>query len=397
MASIGYGLFDCDNHFYEPADSFSRFIEPAWRDRAVHQAVGADGQMHVMVGGRPAPFFDVPKLPGQEEWVGRPGSRREMLHTMKSGNVADIAKLYEPIREEFLDREKRLELMDRQGIEGCLMFPGAAVSVEHFFDDPRELYANFRAWNRWLEEDWGFAYRERIFAPAFISLRDLDAAVVETERLIERGVRMIAMCPGPAYGRSPGDPYFDPVWARINEAGVSVAYHLTESGYTASVSTLWGENPNPPNFEMSAWQWMNTYEDRPIMDTISALIFANLFGRFPKLRVAIVENGAGWVPYLLSMLDKARGLGRNGPWIGGQLPERPTAIFRRHFVVTPFPEDDVAGIIDAVGPEVIALGSDYPHPEGLAEPAEFQQLIAHLPEEQQRWILRDNGLRLVRR
>ena len=47
-----------------------------------------------------------------------------------------------------------------------------------------------------------------------------------------------------------------------------------------------------------------TFLDRPIMDCLSALILHNLFGRFPSLPVLSVENGIGWVPYLLSQLDK---------------------------------------------------------------------------------------------
>ncbi len=92
-----------------------------------------------------------------------------------------------------------------------------------------------------------------------------------------------------------------------------------------------------------------------------------------------------------------RGMGRNGPWIGGPLTERPTEIARRHIAVTPYPEDDVAGIVRDVGHEMLALGSDYPHAEGLAEPRDFQNLIDGLPADQQRWILRDNGFSLVGR
>ncbi len=40
-------------------------------------------------------------------------------------------------------------------------------------------------------------------------------------------------------------------------------------------------------------------------------------------------------------MDKSRGMGRNGPWIGGKLTERPSAIFRRHVRVVPYPEDDI--------------------------------------------------------
>jgi predicted TIM-barrel fold metal-dependent hydrolase len=393
--TLDYGLFDMDNHFYEPADSFTRYIEPKFRDRAVHEETDDTGQRHVIVSGKIAPFFESHRPPGQADWVGKPGSRKEMLHSMRSGDPADVEKLYEPVRDEFLDRDKRLAFMDQQGIEACLMFPGSAVSVEHFFDDTDELYANFHAWNKWVEDDWGFAYENRIFAPAFVSLRDVDKAVAEIDDLIGRGLRVVALGPGPAYGRSPADPHFDPFWARVNEAGIAVAIHLTESGYTRAVSPLWGENPNPPNFEMSAWQWFNVYGDMPAMATITSLVYGNLFGRFPNIHVGIIEHGCEWLPYLMSHIDKMRGMGRNGPWIGGQLPERPTAILRRHFLVTPFPEDDVARVVADVGPEILALGSDYPHPEGLANPVDFQLQLAHLPEEQQKMILRDNGMRLL--
>jgi hypothetical protein len=42
------------------------------------------------------------------------------------------------------------------------------------------------------------------------------------------------------------------------------------------------------------------------------------------------------------------------------------------------------------------MGSDYPHAEGLANPKEFRNLVSNLPDDQQRWILRENGYGLVR-
>ena len=107
----------------------------------------------------------------------------------------------------------------------------------------------------------------------------------------------------------------------LNEAHGSVALHLTESGYNRSVSYLWGENPEPTNLKMSAWQWLNCYGDRPIMETLSSYIYANFFERFPNIHIASVENGAGWVPYLLPLMDKIRGMARNGWWMCGQLED----------------------------------------------------------------------------
>ena len=39
--------------------------------------------------------------------------------------------------------------------------------------------------------------------------------------------------------------------------------------------------------------------------------------------------------------------------------------------VNPFWEDSVTGLVDRIGAERVCFGSDYPHPEGLAEPVEW--------------------------
>lgn len=385
-AQLDYGLFDLDNHFYETQDAWTRYLDAEYRQLL--------GEFHLTGGGgggRQKP------PPGQEGWVVRPGSLKELLRKMKSDVPDDYYPLMEPLPA-FSNREARVKLMDEQGIEACLMF-SSAVSTEmlYFKDkDPRALHAHFHALNRWVEDEWGYSYQNRVFCPAMMTLRDLDLAVEELERVIDQGAKIINLRPGHAYGRSPGDPYFDPFWARVNEAKLSVAFHQGESGWNAAVAPDWGYEPNPPVLEQSAWQWLNSYGNTAIIAVLSALIYDNLFGRFPNIKVASVENGAGWLPYFMAHIDKMRGMGRNGPWNGGQLPERPTAIARRHVLVAPYPEDDVEALVEQVGHEMIAMGSDYPHAEGMAEPRDFQKLVDSLPEDQQRWILRENGMRLVR-
>lgn len=392
-SEIGYGLFDCDNHMYEPRDSFTRHIEPRWRDHAVRAVKEGDREI-ILVGERKMTFMEGYEL---YDLVGRPGSLKEMLHQMKSGIVNEGDYQWEPPRPEYLGREARLAKMDEQGVDACLLFPSVAGVVEHFFEGPEPLYANYRAFNRWLEETWGFAHKDRIYALPSLSLCDLDLALAELDWVLSKGAKVVSMRPGPVAGRSPGDPYFDPFWARLNEAKATVAFHLTESGYNEHTSTAWGEAANPPNFGMSAWQWTNCYGDRPIMDTLSALIFDGLFGAFPDLRVISVENGAEWAPYLVKRMDKMKGMGRSGPWRRGQLTDRPSEIWNRHVRVTPFPEDDVAAVVAQIGPESIVMGSDWPHPEGLKQPADFANLVETLPADQQRMILRETGYELVSR
>jgi predicted TIM-barrel fold metal-dependent hydrolase len=151
-----------------------------------------------------------------------------------------------------------------------------------------------------------------------------------------------------------------------------------------------------PPFQFSAWQWQNTYGERPITDTLSALIFDNLFGRYPNIRVLVSEFGSEWIPHFIRHMDKSRGMGRNGPWLGGQLTERPSAVFKRHVRVVPYPEDDTVSLADKLGTtDCLVMGSDWPHAEGLREPADFYSKVEGLGEQNRRRFLRDNGLALL--
>jgi hypothetical protein len=53
---LGYGLFDADNHYYEPIDLFERYIEPAYADRTF-ETEERDGQTEDLFGGRPFGFI----------------------------------------------------------------------------------------------------------------------------------------------------------------------------------------------------------------------------------------------------------------------------------------------------------------------------------------------------
>ena len=104
-----------------------------------------------------------------------------------------------------------------------MVFPSHAVCVEGPMQPDVEASLEvLRAFNRWLDEDWGFAYQNRIFGVPFLSLSKLDRAIVELEWVISRGARVITLRNGPVFTpegcRSPADPAFDPFWARVAEA-----------------------------------------------------------------------------------------------------------------------------------------------------------------------------------
>jgi predicted TIM-barrel fold metal-dependent hydrolase len=393
MPSQAVGLFDCDTHCYETRDAFTRHLPEAFREKAIVPVTIGSGREVILAGSRVGTFNS--EQGGGFDYANRPGSLKEMLKQMASGNPDETYRP-EPMRPEYLEREPRLRLMERQGVEKAVIFPaGMALAAEHYVDDTDALYANIHAFNLWFDETWGFNYADTLFAPALLSLRDLEQAVAEVEFVLDRGARVVLLPTGPAYGRSPGEPCFDPVWARLNEANVTVAFHIMPFWYFTAISPAWGHDPDPQSWHMSAWQWQNVYGERPIEETLSALIFDNLFGRHPELMVLVAEHGAEWVPHFVKHMDKSRGMGRNGPWKGGKLTERPSAVFRRHVRVAPYPEDDIPWIVDNLGgADSIVMGSDYPHAEGLAEPAEFVHLLTGLPDDVQHAILRGNAERL---
>ncbi|UUO01751.1 amidohydrolase family protein [Mycolicibacterium novocastrense] len=396
MTTIDYGIFDCDTHCYETRDAFTRYLPAEFKDRAITTVRGADGVEVILAGHRVATFNSEGGLGLDVAY--RPGSLKEMLRQMGSGNPEESYEP-QPMQPEYIERSARLAVMAKQNVERMVIYPsGMALAAEHYVDDTAALYANLRSFNRWIDDEWGFDFEGRIYGTALLSLRDLDSAIAETEAIIAEGAKFVMLPTGPAYGRSPGDPYFDPVYARLQEAGCVLVYHIMPFWYFNAISPAWGHNPDPASWHMSAWQWMNIYGQRPIEDTLSALIFDNLFGRFPKLNALVAEHGAEWVPFFLKHMDKSRGMGRNGPWIGGKLTERPSNIFRQHVRVVPYPEDDIPGIVNSLGyDDVLVMGSDFPHAEGLAEPADFLKLLDPLDDAAKRRIMRDNAEQLLPR
>ncbi len=389
--SLGYGITDCDTHCYEPRDAFTRYLPKAYLDRTLTPIRDASGNERILAGGRIATFNSESGLGFDMAY--RPGSLKEMLKQMGSGNPEETYQP-EPIRPEWLRRDARLPLLDEQGVDRCVVFPaGMALAAEHYVNDTDALYVNLHSFNRWYNEEWGFNRDGRIYATAVLSLRDLDRGIALADEIIAAGAKFVLLPTGPAYGRSPGDPYFDPIWSRLNEAGVTVTFHIMPFWYFEAISPAWGHDNDPAAWHMSAWQWMNVYGERPIIDTVSSLIFDNVFGRFPNINCLVAEHGASWVPHILGHMDKSRGMGRNGPWIGGNLTERPSEIFKQRVRVAPYPEDNVQTLVEQLDGDssCLVMGSDFPHAEGVVEPIEFLKSLGTLDDTTTRAIMYGNA------
>lgn len=386
-----FRAFDADNHYYEAEDAFTRHMDPKLRRNAVQWAT-VNGKKRLVVCGRIDQFIPNPTF----DPVAKPGSLDEYFRgrNPKGKEMRELFGDLEPIRPEYRDRDARIRTLDAQHLEAALLFPTQGVGIEEPMRHSAEItHATLEAFNRWLLDDWGFHYQDRLFAMPMLSLMDVGRAVKELEWALSHDARMVhlrcAPVPGASGSRSPGDPDFDPFWARIHEAGITVAFHAGDSGY-GRYAAAW-ENRSPFMEAFRGYVFgQTTQAGRAIYDTFAALIIHGVFHRFPRVRICSIENGAEWVSPLLKKLAKAYG---QMPWEFAD--GDPVETFKRHCFVAPYYEDDIRELTDAIGASQVLMGSDWPHAEGIADPIRFVEDLAGFSADEVRAIMRDNTRRLV--
>lgn len=150
--------------------------------------------------------------------------------------------------------------------------------------------------------------------------------------------------------------------------------HACNYGYDRYTRDWEGAGAEYLPFQHDAFRTV-VYEDaRSILDTCVALVCHCVFERNPGVRIGVVENGGSWVPRLVDLFRRVR---KKMP---GEFASDPVEQFTRHVWINPFHEDDLAELVDLVGVDRVMFGSDFPHPEGLAEPATFLHEVASLGE-----------------
>ncbi len=382
-------MVDADNHYYEATDAFTRHLDPSMAKRTMQWAE-VDGKRRLLVAGAINRFIPNPSF----SHLAQPGSLSDFFRA-KEG-VGDLRAAFGELeaieqRPEYRDRDARLAVMDAQGMQACIMLPTLGVGMESALEtDPEACTAAFRAFNRWLDEDWGLHHQDRIFSAPYLTLLDPDWAVEEFRWALEQGARVVLMRPTSVWGvegrRTPGDPRHDAFWSLLDESGVTLVLHSGDAGY-GDYEALWGLTDDMQAFKVPTLKKL--LSANPVQDTMASMMADRLFERHPNLRVATVETGAEWVRPLLKKLAATH------IQLPGTFGEDPVELFRRHVWVSPFFEDDVLDLIDAVGPSRVLFGSDWPHVEGLAEPASFIEELAGVEAADVRAIMRDNTLELL--
>ncbi|HEX5586586.1 MAG TPA: amidohydrolase family protein [Acidimicrobiia bacterium] len=391
--NLPYDVFDADNHMYENADALTKFLPREYEGLIKYVDIAGRTKLAIrdhITNYIPNPTFGRVAVPGvygldpTQKGDGERGiPRGQRVRAM-------------PGLDAFFDPEPRLELMADMGIDRTLLWPTLASALEErLSDDPDAACVAVHALNEWMHEHWTFNFADAIFATPIISLAKLDAALAELEYIAERGAHifLLRVAPVPTWKglRSFALPEFDPFWERVQELGLLVGMHAGDPGYTRFINewegvqreASFGHIGNP------AFIALMSPKDA-LIDSMASIIGHGLATRFPDLKFLPVEFGSTWIRPFVAKLQRTY---ETSPVI---FDEDPFETFKRSIYIHAFHEPDPKGLLDiGLRADHLMFGSDFPHPEGMADPLAYSEIVAELTPEDQQLIMGGTLRRLM--
>jgi Amidohydrolase len=333
-------LVSVDDHVVEPPDMFARHVPAAYRDKAPRVVRTPRGDDVWEYEGQIRPNVGLNAVAGRppEEYGFEPTSFAQM-------------------RRGCYDHAARIADMDANGVLSSMCFgsfPSFCGLLWARSKDRTLSHVMQQAYNDWHIDEWCAGAPGRFIPLAQLPLWDIGLMADEVRRVAKKGCHAVVFVENPVPLGLPSihDPAWDPFWKACCDEAVVLAIHI---------GSVW--QPQPPSGD-SAPETMMAGVPVATLTTASDFVFSSVFRRFPALRVALSEGGIGWIPYFLERIDYLNE--RHSRWtrwnFGG---ERPSDVFRRHFLTCFI--DDAAGIRarDVVGIDSISWECDYPHSDSI--------------------------------
>ncbi|MGW5273303.1 amidohydrolase family protein [Streptomyces sp. NPDC004044] len=294
-----------------------------------------------------------------------------------AGYVNPYADLLADTADRNWNSERRLAELAADGIVAEVVFPN---TIPPFFpsaslmapapsaEEYEQRWAGLRAHNRWLADFCSDAPGRRA-GVAQILLNDPAEAVREVRRTKEAGLTGGILLPGTPPGSGIPELYsqvYDPLWEVCEELDVPVNHH------GGSASPPLGDEPAARAVFMVETTW---FSHRALWH----LIFGGAFRRHPGLKLVLTEQGSGWIPGVVEMLDYYHGRlvaaasrastaeSKFGAGLAASMGASPGEVWRDNcFVGASFMRPHEVPLRDRIGLDKIMWGSDYPHDEGTA-------------------------------
>ncbi len=296
--------------------------------------------------------------------------------------------------------EDRPRALDHLGFASQLLFNTFHNRRLHDWEHGGDLdlaYGTARAHNRGMVEFC--SVDSRLLPTCYVPLADFDRAEAMAEESIAMGAAALLVASGCPKGHSPSHRSLDPVWARAQEAGIPIVFHVGGTGDLIDPSYFVNGLPIPPDFHGGEENFRSVDYmgiPGPPAQTLATMVFDGVFDRFPTLRVGVIEQGAIWVPSWMRQMESAFDAFHRHEERVRALELRPSEYVRRQMRFTPYPTEDVGWIVEQAGPETMLFSSDYPHVEGGRKPYErFEASLGDASDAVRQAFYSDNFLDLM--
>ena len=358
-------IYDADSHIMELPDFLKKYADPALREAIPEVSYSAsivtDEEVAVIVA---------------------QGGRHSAEHVARQIALGD--KLIESSKEiqalgAFNGGDRRVA-MDLLGFKKQLVFATHSVVMPMSASSklaPELRYGATRAHNRHMLDFC--AHDDRLMGVAVIPLDDPERAIDELEFVLHGGLSAAWLPHRPCGDKSPGHVDLEPFWARLAEAGMPFLLHV--GGSPLQLHKAWSNTGRAPTKD-----WLGGGENVRSKDIavlhegpetfLSMMVLDGVFERFPGLRGASVELGAGWVPSMLTRLDWVAKHWSKADKNLAAFTRTPAEQLTAQVGFTPYVFEDVGALIDQSNPDLYLFSSDYPHVEGGRNPiARFESSL----------------------
>lgn len=343
-------VHDADAHVYEPPGWFEPYVDPGLRAQLARYTWVPDAAVANVVAKARAPYDDPAFCARNEEEI-----------TLRKGFAALGA----------FRKEERPAAIDYLGVASQLVFTTGGLgplAASERSGNADEAYGFARAHNRAMID---FCSVDRRMLPAlYVPFADIERAVAMADEAIHMGAGALMIPSAVPKYHSPSHVGFDPLWARAQEAGVPVVFHV---GGGRGMDPAYKANGLPPvkdfiggdaNFTSVSYMYIC---ESP-MQSLATMIIDGIFERFPRLRFGVIEMGAAWVPGWMRSMDSAADAFRKNEERLRKLSLKPSEYVQRQVRVTPYPHEPTGWIVKNAGADVCLFSSDYPHTEGGRHP-----------------------------
>ena len=372
-----YKLISADSHIVEPPDMYASRIEPKFRDRAPKM------ERRKTPAGRE---YDAWMIGGMQ--VGTLGAVMQAGQRFEDPSQIDFLGLWEDVRKGAYDPHAMITENEEDGVWGSCLQPSQGL-FWYRLPDSELLSEICRVYNDWIA-DFCKPYPERLKAIAMLNVDDIDEGCRELERIKKLGMVGAFIPVSPVPERPYRDPAYDKLWAAAQDHDMPLLLHIATNRagvpgceFTINVGELTGAG--------------RSTTDHWVRYSLSAMLFAGVFDRFPRLKIGSVEHETAWIPHWLKQMDftyRERPVFTKG-WksASGMLPSDYWA--RNMFVE--FMEDDLGvELRNHIGVDNMLWGSDFPHAESTWPQSKqfLDRIFAGVPEADRRKITSDNAAKL---